>query len=175
MDIGLLHRQGSMAGKERTMARFRYSMQSILNIKLKMETQAKQEFSVARSALDQEEERLEKLYDRKHGYEEHGKELLSGTLNIREIGENQAAIRCMDDYIERQQINVNMAEEKLEKARQRLATAQIERKTHEKLKEKAFEAFLMEEKRQESKEIDQLTSYTYGQRRSEESARSVSV
>ena len=42
----------------------------------------------------------------------------------------------------------------------------MERKTHEKLKEKAFQQFLMEEKKQESKEIDQLTSYTYGQRRS---------
>lgn len=157
------------------MARFRYSMQSILNIKLKMETQAKQEFSVAKSALDEEEERLEKLYDRKRGYERQGKELLSGTLNIREIGENQAAIRCMEDYIERQQMNVNMAEENLEKARERLATVQIERKTHETLKEKAFEAFLIEEKRLESKEIDQLTSYTYGQRRSEENAKRVPV
>lgn len=157
------------------MARFRYSMQSILNIKLKMETQAKQEFSVAKTALDEEEERLEKLCDRKRGYERRGTELLSGTLNIREIGENQAAIRCMEDYIERQQMNVDMAEENLEKARQRLTMVQIERKTHETLKEKAFEAFLMEEKRLESKEIDQLTSYTYGQRRSEESARSVSV
>lgn len=68
-----------------------------------------------------------------------------------------------------------MAEEKLERARERLAEVRMERKTHEKLKEKAFDAFLMEEKRQESKEIDELTSYTYGQRRSEESARSVSV
>lgn len=34
------------------MARFRYSMQSILNIKMKMETLAKQEFSAARAALD---------------------------------------------------------------------------------------------------------------------------
>ena len=33
-------------------------MQSILNIKLKMETQAKQEFSVAKTALDEEEEQL---------------------------------------------------------------------------------------------------------------------
>ena len=39
-----------------------------------------------------------------------------------------------------------------------------ERKTHEKLKEKAFEQFLQEEKQRESKEIDELTSYTYGQR-----------
>ncbi|MCI8788829.1 MAG: flagellar export protein FliJ [Lachnospiraceae bacterium] len=157
------------------MARFRYSMQSILNIKLKMETQAKQEFSVAKTALDEEEERLEKLCDRKRGYERRGTELLSGTLNIREIGENQAAIRCMEDYIERQQMNVDMAEENLEKARQRLTMVQIERKTHETLKEKAFEAFLMEEKRLESKEIDQLTSYTYGQRRSKENAERVPV
>ena len=150
-------------------------MQSILNIKLKMETQAKQEFSVAKTALDEEEERLEKLCDRKRGYERRGTELLSGTLNIREIGENQAAIRCMEDYIERQQMNVDMAEENLEKARQRLTMVQIERKTHETLKEEAFEAFLMEEKRLESKEIDQLTSYTYGQRRSKENAERVPV
>ena len=157
------------------MARFRYSMQSILNIKLKMETQAKQEFSAARAALDEEEERLKALYDRKSGYEEMGVRLLSGTLKLREINENKMAIRCMKDYIERQQINVNMAEEKLERAREKLTEVRMERKTHETLKEKAFEAFLMEEKRQESKEIDQLTSYTYGQRRTEESARSVSV
>ena len=157
------------------MARFRYSMQSILNIKLKMETQAKQEFSAARAALDEEEERLKALYDRKSGYEEMGLKLLSGTLKLREINENKMAIRCMKDYIERQQINVNMAEEKLERAREKLTEVRMERKTHETLKEKAFEAFLMEEKRQESKEIDQLTSYTYGQRRTEESARSVSV
>nr|WP_304579423.1 flagellar export protein FliJ [uncultured Acetatifactor sp.] len=157
------------------MARFRYSMQSILNIKMKMETQAKQEFSTARAALDEEEGRLQALYDRKSGYEETGMKLLCGTLKLREINENKMAIRCMEDYIDKQRISVNMAEEKLERARERLAEVRMERKTHEKLKEKAFDAFLMEEKRQESKEIDQLTSYTYGQRRSEESARSVSV
>ena len=149
------------------MARFRYSMQSILNIKMKMETQAKQEFSTARAALDEEEERLQALYDRTN--------MLCGTLKLREINENKMAIRCMEDYIDKQRISVNMAEEKLERARERLAEVRMERKTHEKLKEKAFDAFLMEEKRQESKEIDELTSYTYGQRRSEESARSVSV
>ena len=38
------------------MARFRYSMQSILNIKLKMETQAKQEFSAAKGFVWQEKQ-----------------------------------------------------------------------------------------------------------------------
>lgn len=157
------------------MARFRYSMQSILNIKLKLETQAKQEFSTAKAALDEEEQRLEALFDRKRGYEQRAMSLLSGRLNLREIGENKAAVRCMDGYIEQQQINVNRAEQNLEEARKRLTEVRMERKTHETLRDKAFEAFLMEEKRQESKEIDQLVSYTYGQhgnedKRAEESA-----
>ncbi len=151
------------------MAKFRYSMQSILNIKMKLETQAKQEFSAARAALDEEEEKLQALVDRKSGYEANRTVLLSGRLNLREIEENKAAILCMEDYIERQQMNVDTAERKLEEARERLTEVRMERKTHETLRDKAFEAFLMEEKKQESKEIDQLTSYTYGQRRAQAS------
>ena len=39
---------------------------------------------------------------------------------------------------------------------------------HERLKEKAFEQFMREENAAESKAVDELTSYTYGQRRKEE-------
>lgn len=35
---------------------------------------------------------------------------------------------------------------------------------HEKLKEKALDQFLQEEKAAEGKIVDELTSYTYGQR-----------
>ena len=135
------------------MARFRYSMQSILNIKMKMETQAKQEFSAARAALDREEER-------------RAQELLAGALDVGKIEENRTAIQRMEDYIAEQRLRVAAAEKNLEQARIRLTEVMMERKTHETLKEKAFDAFLMEEKRQEGKEIDELTSYTYGQRRS---------
>lgn len=148
------------------MARFRYSMQSILNIKMKMETQAKQEFSAARAALDQEEERLKLLFQRKDGYEQRAQELLAGALDVGKIEENRTAIQRMEDYIAEQRLRVAAAEKNLEQARIRLTEVMMERKTHETLKEKAFDAFLMEEKRQEGKEIDELTSYTYGQRRS---------
>ena len=133
------------------MARFRYSMQSILNIKLKMETQAKQEFSAARAALDEEEERLQALFARKAGYEEEAEGLLAGILDLRAIEENKMAMVCMDNYIAEQRIQVTRAEQKLEQARERLTEVMMERKTHETLKEKAFQQFLMDEKRQESK------------------------
>lgn len=151
------------------MARFRYSMQNILNIKLKLETLAKQEFSAAKAALDEEKECLQGLVDRKSGYEQESERLLSGRLDLRKIEENKMAVRCMEDYIIRQQVNVDKAERKLQEAIEQLTKVRIERKTHETLKEKAFDEFLMEEKRQESKEIDQLTSYTYGQCRNIES------
>lgn len=146
------------------MARFRYSMQSILDIKLKMETQAKQEFSAARAALDEEEARLARLYDRKKEYEREAERLRSGTLNIRNMEENRTAILCMENFIIDQRVCVKEAENVLEQARVRLAEVMMERKTHESLKEKAFGEFLREENRREGKEVDELTSYTYGQK-----------
>lgn len=157
------------------MARFHYSMQSILDIKLKMETQAKQDFSAARAALDREEERLALLIDRKKSYMDRAAELLSGDLNLQDIEENKTAILTMDSFIADQRERVAAAERNLERARQRLTEVMQERKTHENLKEKAFDQFLVEENRREGKEVDELTSYVYGQRRSEQSKEKVPV
>jgi len=143
---------------------FRYKMQSILDIKLKMETQAKQEFAQAKLILDREEEKLEALYARKREYEERAKDLLNGKLDLQEISDNNVAILRTDEFIAEQKKRVSKAEQLLEKARVKLQEVMRERKVQETLKEKAFEAFLQEEKQQESKEIDQLTSYKYGQK-----------
>lgn len=147
------------------MARFRYSMQSILDIKMKMETQAKQEFSAAQNALDEEEQKLAALYERQKAYEEESKRLLTGPLNVREIEDNKNALLMMEQYIVQQRLQVKRAEDRVERARVQLAEVMKERKMHETLKEKAFEAFLQEENRQEGKSVDELTSYTYGQKR----------
>lgn len=146
------------------MARFRYRMQSILDIKMKLETQAKQEFAAAKAVLDTENEKLLALKARKSGYEEKAKALLKGTLKLQEIADNKEAILKMDEYISAQLLQIKLAEKKLETARNRLKEVMQDRKMHEKLKEHAFEEFLAEEKKQEGKEVDELTSYTYGQR-----------
>ncbi|MBR1852767.1 MAG: flagellar export protein FliJ [Lachnospiraceae bacterium] len=146
------------------MAKFIYNLQNVLNLKLKMEGQAKEAFSAARMALDEEEEKLQLLKDRKRGYEEKARVLLSGTLDMLEIESNQNAIMVMDGLIGEQQGRVRRAEQNLERAREEMTVAMQERKTQEILREKAFEEFLREENRAESKAIDELTSYTYGQK-----------
>lgn len=150
-------------------------MQSLLDIKSKLETQAKQEFAAAKMALDIENERLEELKKRKASYEAEAQALLSGTLKMQEIRDNKSAILKMEDYIVIQKKQIKAAEAKVEAARQKLTGLMQERKMHEKLKEHAFEAFLEEEKKQEGKEVDELTSYTYGQRIREKEKQSGSV
>ena len=118
------------------MARFHYSMQSILDIKLKLEDQAKQEFANAKAALDQEEERLDHLIQRRKGYERRAQELLAGTLDLMEIEENKTAILSMDIFIQEQHVRVAAAERVLEQAREKLTEIMKERKTHENLKER---------------------------------------
>ncbi|MDE5952412.1 MAG: flagellar FliJ family protein, partial [Acetatifactor sp.] len=102
------------------MARFRYRMQSILDIKLKMETQAKQEFAAAQLRLNEEEERLKALRERKAGYERKAREQLLGELNCRDMAENKEAILRMDEYIALQRLQVREAEKRVEQARERL-------------------------------------------------------
>lgn len=147
------------------MARFRYSLQSILDIKMKMETQAKQEFSAAKIALDEEEEKLAEFKERKRFFEEEAKGLLSGILDFRAIDDNKQSILIMEGRIAAQTEQVRMAQRKLDQARQQLTEVMMERKTHETLRDKAFESFLQEENRAESKTVDELTSYTYGQKK----------
>jgi flagellar FliJ protein len=142
-------------------------MQSILDIKLKMETQAKQEFAAAQQRLNEEEEKLAALQERRTDYERQARQQLLGTLNCRDMAENKEALLRMDEYIAQQHIQIRKAEEKVEQAREKLAEVMKERKSHETLKDKAFEQFLMDEKKQEGKEVDELTSYTYGQRQKE--------
>ncbi|MGN1180766.1 MAG: flagellar export protein FliJ [Suilimivivens sp.] len=146
------------------MAKFIYRMQSILDIKEKMEEQAKNDFSRARLHLNEEEEKLKNLKDRKEAYEEQGRKLQEKGLNVRDIMDNRNAIERMKEFISRQQKAVNTAQAQLEEAREKLQNAMQESKTQTRLKEKAFEQFLKEENAKESKEIDELVSYTYGRK-----------
>lgn len=146
------------------MAKFQYRMQSILNIKLKMEEQAKMQFAQAQARLNEEEAKLQRLLVRKQQYEAQLKERLQSKLDLLKIEELQNAIMRMEEFIALQQREVEKAAKEVEKERRKLTEVMMERKSHEKLKENAFEQFMQELNSAEGKEIDELTSYTYGQK-----------
>ncbi len=146
------------------MAKFRYRMQNILDIKFKLEEQAKMEYAAANMKYQEELEKLQVLYDRRTGYEQEARTLRVHMLKIRDIQDNQIAMKLIKEYIGEQLVQVKIAEDNLEMARERLTEMMKDRKTHEKLKEKAFEQFLQDENARESKEIDELTSYRHGKK-----------
>ena len=64
--------------------------------------------------------------------------------------------------IREQQYIIKQQEEKVAKARKKLDDAMKERKTYEKLKERAFEEFKLELNAAEQKEVDELVSFRHG-------------
>ena len=90
--------------------------------------------------------------------------MLLRKLDFLEIEANHNAIDRMDEFISLQRQHVERAQEQVEEAREALAQVRMERKSQEILKEKAFEEFKQELNRAESKEIDELTSYTHGRK-----------
>lgn len=143
------------------MAKFVYRMKNILNIKYKLEEQAKQEYMTVRVRLNEEEGKLNALQNRKQEYFAQYRDLLKERLDVLQIETCKEAILLMDEYIATQEQVVARIEEELELAIAKMKEAIKERKIHEKLKEKQFEIFLQELNQEEMKEIDQLISYQY--------------
>ena len=139
-------------------------MQSLLNIQYQLESQAKMELGRAQMHLNEEEEKLQILIDRKEAYLEEGRLMRSDRLHIMDLKDNRNAVLIMDEMIDRQREQVALAQKVVEEARKKLQEVMQERKMHEKLREKAFVEFVREENAAEHKAIDELTSYTYGQR-----------
>ena len=146
------------------MAKFIYRMQSLLNIQYQLQSQAKMELGRAQMRLNEEEEKLQILIGRKEAYLEEGRLLRSDRLHIMDLKDNRNAMMIMDEMIETQRGQVAQAQRLVEEARKKLQAVMQERKMHEKLREKAFVEFVREENAAEHKAVDELTSYTYGQR-----------
>lgn len=143
------------------MAKFVYRMQNILNIKQKLETQAQMAYSIANQKYLEEQKVLQQYLIRRVGYEKHLKEAMQGDLNLQEVAHARANVNDMKTIVRRQMMQVHTAEKAMEDARVALNEVMQERKVQEKLREKAFEEFKQELATTETKEIDELVSYTY--------------
>ena len=145
------------------MAKFVYRMQNILDIKNKLEVQARNSYAAARMKLSQEEEKLDRMFEQKKAYEENYRQQLSGNINILQINICKNAIELCKNQIKKQLVEVKVASLNLEAAQKRLGEVMKERKIQEKLREKAYEEFLQELNDQDKKEIDELVSFRFEQ------------
>ena len=144
------------------MAVFRYKMKNVLDVKMKLEDQAKAAFAEAMAILNAEEEKLNDIIARREWYEEEGRRMRSSSIDVNDLRDNTRALDNLKEQIELQRQNVAKAQAGVDRARNNLNTAMQERKIQEKLRDNAFEEFVRELNAAESKEIDELVSYRHG-------------
>ena len=144
------------------MAKFVFSMESILLIKFKLEDQAKAEYAVQMAALQKEQERLEQLVEKKNDLQEQLHRQINGVLELLRIRQLEDGVENIKYNINLQKVKVLNQRKKVERAQEKLNEAMKERKTYEKLKEKAFGEFKKEINAEEQKEINELVSFRYG-------------
>lgn len=146
-------------------------MESLLQVKTKLEDQAKVAYGNARMRLNQEEEKLEQLKARQRHYEDELRRLRSDILVILQIKQCEASIEIMKHNIKVQMVAVQTAKHRLELARVRLNEAMVDRKIQDKLKEKAFSEYMIEFEAEEQKEIDERNSFKFSNTTQEEEDR----
>lgn len=144
------------------MAKFVFKLESILSIKYKLEDQAKTEYGLELARLRLEEEKLARLKEKKEGYQRKLKDAVQNYLDVNHIRELQGSVEYAKYNMSLQRLVIKAQEQRVEEARRQLDEAMKERKTFEKLKEKAFEQFKIELEAQERKEIDELVSFRFG-------------
>lgn len=143
------------------MAKFSYRMQNILDIKQKLEDQAKIAYGLAEQNYRAEQKKLQDLLVRRSRAEKDLKQLMDGNMDLQEIRNRKSDLDSFRVLIRRQMMEVHRVEKELEEARQALNEVMQERKMHEKLKEKALDEYHREELVEEGKMIDGLVSFTY--------------
>lgn len=143
------------------MATFRYKMQNILDLKEKLETQAKTEFAEQSAKLKEEELKLSRIYDDIKVYEDRIRDMGGKKLDIFELKQCNNAIKIKKQQARIQKRNIALAQKNLDIARGKLNQVMVDRKTQEILKERAFEEFKREVEAAESKEVDEVVSFKY--------------
>ena len=118
-------------------------------------------YGLANQKYQEQQAILQEYMVRRVGYEQRWKEQMKGTLDLAAVTYAREDVNAMKTIVRRQMLEVHKAQKELEDARERLQTVMQERKVQEKLREKAFEQFKQELAEAETKEIDELVSYTY--------------
>ena len=146
---------------KRLMQKFRFKLEGVLSVKQRLEEQAKAAFAAAMQTLNACEQKKYLAEVRVAMYEKRLEDLVNGVLNITEITVCKDALRIVREDLAEKENAVKRANNRVELCRKNLSNAIIERKTIEKLKEKAFEEYVKEYNDEERKQIDELVSYRH--------------
>lgn len=138
---------------------FRFKLQRVLDLKLKQEDEKKNQIATLMQAIKTKEEELEALISEKKQKEFSLNDNRKRGISILEIRNINQYLLFLDKKINTLRFEISSLESNLNQKRLEYLELQKERKTFEKLKEKDYEKYLYNEKKEEEKMIDQIVTF----------------
>ena len=138
---------------------FRFKLQRVLDLKLKQEDEKKNQIATLIQAIKTKEDELEALISEKKQKEFSLNDNRKRGISILEIRNINQYLLFLDKKINTLRFEISSLESKKKKKRLEYLELQKERKTFEKLKEKDYEKYLYNEKKEEEKMIDQIVTF----------------
>jgi flagellar protein FliJ len=143
------------------MANFVFKMQSLLNIKTQMEESLKNELGKAVQKLELEKNKLKKIEIDKDECINNLKSKSSKGIIVSKIQEYNSYISLLKERMKIQKENINYAQNIVDKYREQLIKMMQEKEMLEKLKDKKYQEYLLEQAKAEQKINDEVISYKY--------------
>lgn len=138
---------------------FTFKLQKILDLKLKMEDEKKNQIASLMQSLRNKEDELGVALNEKKLKEKNLNESRDKGVSVIEIRNVNQYLSFLGKRINTIKFEISSLETNLKQKREEYIELQKERKTFEKLKEKDFEKYLYNEKKEEEKIIDQIITF----------------
>ena len=141
------------------MAKFNFKLGSILKLNESIEDQKKNEFAKAAAELNRQRGMLNALVLEKGSCVAGFQNAVKERIDPQQNDMRGKYIKLLSKRIEAKTIDVKKCEDILESRRIELIEATKEKKKLEKLKEKQYEQYIIDEKREEQKITDEVVGY----------------
>lgn len=143
------------------MGKFKFKLESVLNLKRQVEDNKKNELGKAVQELERQKMILKEIeLEREEYIMDMNKQSTSG-VSVGKLKEYGLYISLLNKRMDNQKNNIKNAKKTVDMYREQLIIAMQERKMMEKFREKKYEEHLMEQQRQEQKIIDEIASFNY--------------
>lgn len=134
------------------MKKYKFSLDNVLNWRELQEEEAKKTFLIYQQAQKEQEEILNEYKEASQAMNESTASL----TNINKLRQQFVYKNFLDNQIVKQQATVDQYSNETSKKMSVFVDAQKERKIMERLKEKHYDNYLLQEKSEEQKELDEM-------------------
>lgn len=146
------------------MSKFIFRFGSFLTIKEKIEDQKKLAYGKALKQLELEKSKKQKMLEDRENAIRSFKEKIGDKINPSDFQMHNNFLAYIKESITKQEKVIKTAEINAENKRQELVEAMKEKKTLERLKERDYEEYMIQSKKDEEKITDEVVSYKYSNR-----------